>query len=36
VCMGRAMQDVHIAPILLDRLLESFMGTADWMRNKEN
>jgi hemoglobin len=36
VCMGRAMQDVELAPGLLDRLLESFMGTADWMRNKAN
>lgn len=34
VCMGRAMQDVGLEPSLLDQLLESFFGTADWMRNK--
>lgn len=34
VCMGRAMQDVGVEAGLLDSLLESFMGTADWMRNK--
>jgi hemoglobin len=36
VCMGRAMQDVGLDPSLSDRLLESFLGTADWMRNKQN
>jgi hemoglobin len=36
VCMGRAMQDVGLDPALADRLLESFLGTADWMRNKAN
>jgi hemoglobin len=36
VCMGRAMHDVGLQPALMDRLLESFMGTADWMRNKSN
>jgi len=34
VCMGRAMQDVGVEQPLLDRLLESFYGTADWMRNR--
>jgi hemoglobin len=34
VCMGRAMQDVGVPPALLERLLESFYGTADWMRNQ--
>ncbi|MCV2364155.1 group II truncated hemoglobin [Paucibacter sp. DJ1R-11] len=32
-CMGMAMQDVALDPALQQRLLESFMGTADWMRN---
>jgi hemoglobin len=36
VCMSRAMQDVGLNPALADRLLESFLGTADWMRNKAN
>jgi len=34
VCMGRAMQDIGVPPALLERLLESFYGTADWMRNQ--
>ena len=34
VCMGRAMQQVGVEADLADRLLESFYGTADWMRNK--
>jgi hemoglobin len=34
VCMGRAMQDVGVAPALAERLLHSFYGTADWMRNR--
>jgi hemoglobin len=34
VCMGRAMQDIQVPPALLERLLESFYGTADWMRNQ--
>jgi hemoglobin len=33
-CMARAMQDVGIGQPLFDRLLESFHGTADWMRNR--
>jgi len=35
VCMGRAMADLGIAAPLADRLLHSFYGTADWMRNRE-
>ncbi|MDX3907195.1 MAG: group II truncated hemoglobin [Pigmentiphaga sp.] len=34
VCMGRAMQQVGIAPELADQLLASFYNTADWMRNR--
>jgi hemoglobin len=34
VCMGRAMGDVGLDTSLAQRLLESFFGTADWMRNK--
>ncbi|MGY6271087.1 group II truncated hemoglobin [Achromobacter denitrificans] len=34
-CMGRAMEDQDIEPALVDRLLESFYGVADWMRNRE-
>ncbi len=33
-CMARAMQDVGVGQPLFDRLLESFHGTADWMRNR--
>lgn len=33
-CMGRAMTDVGVPDDLFDRLLESFYGTADWMRNR--
>ncbi len=33
-CMARAMQDVGVGQPLFDRLLESFYGTADWMRNR--
>ncbi|CAJ49866.1 group II truncated hemoglobin [Bordetella avium] len=33
-CMGRAMQDQEIAPALVERLLHSFFGVADWMRNR--
>lgn len=32
--MGRALEDEGIEPALVDRLLESFYGVADWMRNK--
>lgn len=34
LCMGRAMQDVGVEAWLSERLLESFMQTADWMRNQ--
>ena len=34
VCMGRALQDEGVAPALVDRLLQAFYGTADWMRNR--
>jgi hemoglobin len=34
-CMAMAMQDVALAPVLQERLLESFYQTADWMRNTE-
>ncbi len=33
-CMGRAMQDQQIDPALVERLLHSFFGVADWMRNR--
>jgi hemoglobin len=33
-CMARAMSDLGIGQPLFDRLLESFHGTADWMRNR--
>ena len=29
------MEDQGIAPPLVERLLESFYGVADWMRNRE-
>lgn len=35
ICIGRAMEDQGIAPALAERLLESFYGVADWMRNRE-
>ena len=34
VCMAQAMSDLGVAQPLLDRLLESFWRTADWMRNR--
>ena len=34
-CMGRAMEDEGIEPALVERLLQSFFGVADWMRNRE-
>jgi hemoglobin len=34
LCMAEAMADLGIPPPLFDRLLESFSGTADWMRNR--
>jgi hemoglobin len=35
ICMGRAMADLNVETALSDRLLHSFYGTADWMRNRE-
>jgi len=34
LCMAEAMADRGVAQPLFDRLLESFAGTADWMRNR--
>jgi hemoglobin len=34
LCMAEAMADVEVPAPLLDRLLEAFAGTADWMRNR--
>lgn len=33
-CMALAMQDVGIAEPLQERLMQAFLQTADWMRNK--
>ena len=33
-CMVQAMNELAIDPALAERLKESFMQTADWMRNK--
>lgn len=33
-CMLEAMQDLELDPPLVERLLESFYKTADWMRNR--
>lgn len=35
LCMAEAMRDQGLNPTLFDRLLESFYGTADWMRNTQ-
>ena len=35
LCMAEAMADCGVAEPLLDRLLESFANTADWMRNRD-
>jgi hemoglobin len=32
-CMSQAMAERELDPALQQRLAESFMGTADWMRN---
>ena len=32
-CMIQAMAECELDPLLQERLAESFMGTADWMRN---
>jgi len=34
LCMAQAMADCDVPEPLLDRLLESFASTADWMRNR--
>ena len=33
-CMDQAMQETHVDVTLRTRLKESFMQTADWMRNR--
>ena len=33
-CMDQAMGEVGVDPQLRERLYDSFMNTADWMRNK--
>ena len=33
-CMRQAMTEVQLDPALIERLTESFMRTADWMRNR--
>ena len=33
-CMLQAIQEQAVDPALAERLAESFMGTADWMRNQ--
>jgi len=34
LCMAQAMADCDVPEPLLDRLLQSFASTADWMRNR--
>ena len=34
-CMHQAMTEVKLDPVLVERLTESFFGTADWMRNRD-
>ena len=34
LCMAQAMADCDVPDTLLDRLLQSFASTADWMRNR--
>ena len=33
-CMGQAMTETGVDPVLLERLNKSFFQTADWMRNR--
>jgi hemoglobin len=33
-CMMSAMEELKIDPALAERLVQSFFGTADWMRNR--
>ena len=35
VCMGRAMLDSGVEDAMMERLLQAFFTTADWMRNRE-
>ncbi len=35
ICMGRAMHDLQLPEALVERLLQTFYATADWMRNRE-
>ncbi len=35
VCMGRAMLDSGLEDAMMERLLQAFFTTADWMRNRE-
>jgi hemoglobin len=32
--MQQAMTELQVEPALVQRLAESFFGTADWMRNR--
>ena len=32
-CMGQAMTETGVDPVLRERLVNSFFQTADWMRN---
>ncbi|CAM4060508.1 group II truncated hemoglobin [Kerstersia similis] len=34
-CMGRALVDENVPEPLVDRLVHTFFGVADWMRNRE-
>jgi len=34
VCMHQAMEEIGLPTELIDRLDQSFLGTADWMRNR--
>src|SRR5690606_32625805 len=36
ICMGRAMMDQNIPEPIMDRMLQSFYGVADWMRNRDD
>ena len=33
-CMGQAMREREVDPVLAERLAQAFFGTADWMRNR--
>lgn len=34
ICMNQAMLEINVPEALRERLVRSFMQTADWMRNK--